>query len=416
MVFPDLNSYEISEQKHKPPVPIRILSFVIDYFIFAPTIGFLIAVFLSSGVGIYYNFPRSPEAQTMFGYLALAYIIVSTFFQALFMTFNHATPGQYFLKLRVEFKNEQYPLFLQAWARQLGFVVSFLFLGIPFLKALADEDGQCFYEKMTESRVVSKWPIDQHSYFSKAIEIDRKFWSASLATISSFLIVLGLVMFWKNYQFVLTSPDTYAKMKSKKRSCSEFVHLDSTDRLRYAIAMNLVGTVTDACLDQEADFVLWRNFTDDRALAYFAKFVSSTNEKQEGRYLEQACADEPESEGCYWATTFVKNNFAEIRNNPELSKTILGKVLLYEFASKGNTKKRIQAFNDLKEYAEYKSVKKYLLLENLNDLGKDQEGVVKAEIKADDRDSKDRRPANFEPLAKPNLLDAGEIKSLIEDL
>jgi uncharacterized RDD family membrane protein YckC len=413
MVFPDLNSFEISEQKHKPLVPIRILSFVIDYFIFAPVISFLILVFFHSGVDVYRTFPKSAEAQAVFSYLVLGYVITSTFFQALFITFSGATPGQYFLKLRVEFKNKNYPLFLQAWVRQLGFVSSFVFLGIPFLKALADEDGQCFYEKMTESQVISKWPMAKDSYFGKAIEIDRKFWSASVATISSFLIVLGLVMFWKNYQFVLTSPDTYAKMKSKKKSCTEFVHLDSTDRLRYAIAMNLVGTVSDSCLDQEADFVLWRNFTDDRALAYFAKFVTSNNSDLEGRYLKQACDEQAVSEGCYWATTFAKNNFSDIRNNPEMSKTLLGKVLLYEFSSKGNTKKRIQAFNDLKEYAQYKSVKKYLLLENLNDLSKDQEALAsKTELK----DPNSRRPANFEALKKTPLLGNDEIKLLIEDL
>lgn len=412
MVFPDLNSFEISEQKHKPLVPIRILSFVLDYFIFAPVISFLILVFFHSGVDIYRSFPKSAEAQSVFGYLVLGYVILSTFFQALFMSFIGATPGQYFLKLKVEFKNKQYPIFLQAWTRQLGFVISFLFLGIPFLKALADENGQCFYEKMTESQLVSRWPIDRNSYFFKAIDVDRKFWSASLATISSFLIMLGLVMLWKNYQFVLTSPDTYAKIKDKKKSCTEFVHLDSTDRLRYAIAMNLVGTVSDACLDQEADFVLWRNFTDDRALAYFAKFVSSSNERLERKYLQQACTEDKASEGCYWAATFTENNFAAIRNNPEMARTILGKVLLYEFASKGDTKKRLQDFNELKKYVNFKSVKKYLLLENLN-FNNDQESpLVKTEL----QDPKSRRPANFETLKKELLLDNDEIKTLIEDL
>ncbi|AZZ36233.1 hypothetical protein CIK05_05310 [Bdellovibrio sp. qaytius] len=413
MVFPDLNSFELSSQKHKPLVPIRILSFVIDYFIFAPVISFLVLVFFHSGVDIYQSFPKSAEAQSVFGYLVLGYIILSTFFQALFISFMGATPGQYFLKLRVEFKNKQYPLFLQAWVRQLGFVISFVFLGLPFLKALADENGQCFYEKMTESQLVSSWPIDQDSYFYKAIDLDRKFWSASIATISTFLIALGLVMFWKNYQFVLTSPDSYAKMKNKKKSCTEFVHLESTDRLRYAIAMNLVGTVTDACLDQEADFVLWRNFTDDRALAYFAKFVSSNNDRLEGKYLKQACAEDEESEGCYWASVFVENKFASIRNNSEMSRTLLGKVLLYEFATKGNTKKRTQAFNDLKEYVEFKSVKKYLLLENLNDATKEQDVLAS---KTSLEDPKSRKPASFEPVKKESLLDSDEIKTLIEDL
>lgn len=413
MVFPDLNFYETQEQKHKPLVPIRILSCVIDYFIFAPVISFLVLVFFHSGVDIYRSFPKSAEAQAIFSYLVLGYVIVSTFFQALFITFSGATPGQYFLKLRVEFKNKNYPLFLQAWVRQLGFASSFIFLGIPFLKALADEEGQCFYEKMTESKVISKWPMSKNSYFGKAIEVDRRFWSASVATISSFLIGLGLVMFWKNYQIVLTSPDTYAKMKNKKKSCTEFVHLDSTDRLRFAIAMNLVGTVSDSCLNQEADFVLWRNFTDDKALAYFAKFVSSNNRDLEGRYLKQACEEKLESEGCYWATTFKQNSFSGLRTNREISKTFLGKVLIYEFASQGDTNKRLQAFNDLKEYTEFKSVKKYLLLESLNVISKDQEVLAsKTELK----DPLSRRPANINQLKKAPLLDNDEIKMLIEGL
>jgi uncharacterized RDD family membrane protein YckC len=360
MVFPDLNQSNFSQTQHKPLAPIRILSVIIDYFIFAPVISFLMLVLFHNGVDVYRTFPKSSEAQSVFGYLVLGFVITATFFQALFIAFSGATPGQYFLKLRVEFSNKNYPIFLQAWARQFGFVVSFCFLGIPFLKALADENGQCFYEKMTESRVISKWPIDSHSYFYKTIEIDRKFWSASLATLSSFIIALGLVMFWKNYQYVLTSPETYAKFKSMKRSCSEFVHLDSTDRLRYSIAMNLVGTLSDACLDQEADFVLWRNFTDDRALAYFAKFVSAQNERLEGKYLKQACAEDQKSEGCYWATTFKKNSFTEIKNNADMASTFLGKVLIYEFVKSDSS-----GFEDLKEYTEYKSVKKYLLLESL---------------------------------------------------
>lgn len=400
MVFPDLNHIEHrTNPKYKALAPIRVLSFVIDYFIFAPVISFLVLVFFHSGVDIYRAFPSSSEAQSVFGTLAVAFLVLGTFFQTLFISFIGATPGQYFLKLKIEFKNTQYPIFLQAWARQLGFVISMIFLGIPFLRVLADENGQCFYEKMTESRVVSMWPIDKNSYFYRTIDLDRKFWSASMATVSTFLIFLGLVMFWKNYQYILTAPETYAKVKAKKKSCTEFVHMDSTERLRFAIAMNLVGTLSDTCLDQEADFVLWRNFTDDRSLAYFAKFVSTTQDHLEAKYLKQACTEDQDTEGCYWAQTFVKNNYAAIKDNHEMASTVLGKVLIYEFMSDTLAKKKT-AFNELKSYDEFKSVKKYLLFEELGGTN----------------GSTGRRPASAESLDPEKLLNDEEIKTLIEDL
>lgn len=232
MVYPDIN-YNLNSEKNQPdqaqyksPVPLRILAFIIDYFIFAPVISFMVLVFFQTGIDLYKTFPKSIEAQAMFGHLVIAYLFLVTFFQALFITFVGATPGLYFLKQKIYFSNKDYPLFLQAWARQIGFTFSFLLLGLPFLKALADKKGQCFYEKMTDSMILSNWLPDQSSYFSKALDVDRKFWSSALATITSFILFLGAIVFWQNYQFTLTSPETYTKLVSKKKTCTEFSKLE----------------------------------------------------------------------------------------------------------------------------------------------------------------------------------------------
>lgn len=412
MVFPDLNEIKYSTNKFKPSVPIRGLSVIIDYFIFAPVISFVLLVLFRNGLDIYKSFPSSAEAGSIFGILIIGFVVVATFFQALFITFLGATPGQHFLKLKIEFnitsRNENYPIFLQAWTRQIGFVASFMLLGIPFLKVLADENGQCFYEKMTDSQVVSMYPAPI-TLASQSFEIDRKFWSASLAALNAFLIFFAAVVFWKNYQNVLTSPSSYAKLKNKKKTCMEFISLNPTDRLRFAIAMNLVGTASDVCLDQEADFVLWRNFTDDQSLAYFAKFVSTKSEELESNYLKEACVDSQKSEGCYWAQIFINNDFKSISKNEEMNETILGQVLKYEAANKEDFKMRADLLGEMKKHSEFKSIKKYLVLENFEFLNQDTESSVKKRMPSS------TGKTNTEKTQK-SLLSPQEIKEMIDDL
>lgn len=367
MVYPDLNEIKYSKKNFKPSVPIRILSSVIDYFIFTPVVSFFVIVFFKEGVDLYRDFPQSVDGQFAIALVGFFFLIATTLLQALFIVFHSGTPGQFFLKLEIEFKNKNYPVFLQAWVRQIGFTFSFLMLGVPFLRILSDQNGQGFYEKMTDSEVRSKWPIDQKSYFHpKSIEIDRKFWSASLATLNVFFIALFALVLIKNYNTVLTSPVAYAtwKARSKFKECQEFQKLNASERLRYMIAMNLVGTYSDKCLNQEADFVLWKNFTDDKSLAYFAKFITSQKNDFEKKYLKQAC-EIKKSEGCYWAQVFENSNFQNLLTHSNYGDNILARVLTYEMNPELAETQKADLLTQIKTEASFKSVRKYLILESL---------------------------------------------------
>jgi len=371
MIIPELNSvsYQSTKQLYKPTVLSRLLAFVIDYFIFAPVISFSILMFFRSGFDLYKTFPQSEESQVIFFYLFFGFLILSTFLQAIFITLWGATPGQYALKLRIEFANKDTPLFFQAWFRQLGFACSFLAFGLPLFKTFIDEHGRCFYDKMTDARVVSVVPNEQrHSLQQKHYEQDRKFWLTSMTTLSLFFVVLFAIVFWRGYQNILTSPLAYKKMLNRsKKACQDFADLESTDRLRYKIAMNLVGTVSDECLNQEADFVLWRNFTQDQSLAYFAKFIAaSDNSSLDIEYLKESCKTDQGSEGCYWSQVFINRTFNQIDENPEYARSVLGQIISYEMNTDLDQQAKSKIIKNLYAQNKSKSIQKFVILESLS--------------------------------------------------
>ena len=371
MIIPDINtvSNQSTKQFYKPVVLSRLLSFVIDYFIFAPVISFSILMFFRQGFDLYKTFPQSEESQIIFFYLFFGFLILTTFLQAIFITVWGATPGQYALKLRINFENQDSPLFFQAWLRQLGFAVSFLAFGLPLLKVFIDVHGRCFYDKMTDARVVSLVPNLGRNYLQqKHFEQDRKFWSTSLTTLSLFFAILFAIVFWRGYQNILTSPLAYKKMFNRsKKTCQEFADLESTDRLRYKIAMNLVGTLSDECLNQEADFVLWRNFTEDKSLAYFAKFIAAPdNSGLDVDYLKESCKTDQNSEGCYWSQVFINRTFNQIDENPEYARSVLGQIVSYEMNTELDQKAKNKIIKKIYAQNKSKSIQKFVILESLS--------------------------------------------------
>lgn len=400
MIIPDINavSYQSTKPFYKPTILSRLLSFVIDYFIFAPVISFTVLMFFRQGFDLYKTFPQSDESQVMFFYLLFGFLMLTTFLQSVFITLWGATPGQYALKLRTIFDNKDTPLFFQAWFRQLGFAASFFAFGLPLLKVFIDEQGRCFYDKMTDAKVVSLVPVDHRDYLhAKHFENDKKFWSTSLTTLSLFFVVLFSIVFWRGYQNILTSPLAYKKMLNRsKKSCQEFADLESTDRLRYKIAMNLVGTISDDCLNQEADFVLWRNFTEDQSLAYFAKFIAAPdNSSFDVEYLKESCKRDEKSEGCYWSQVFINRKFNEIDENPDYAQSILGQVVAYEMNSNLDQKAKTAIIKKIYAQNKSKSVQKFVIIESLN------HNVIKSRQPASDSQSSN---------------DADTLKEMIKDL
>lgn len=69
MVIPDLNHLsKPCEIEKTATVLSRVLSFIIDYFIFTPVISFTIFILFRNGIELYKKFPSSDEAENLFFY------------------------------------------------------------------------------------------------------------------------------------------------------------------------------------------------------------------------------------------------------------------------------------------------------------------------------------------------------------
>ncbi len=407
MVFPDLNSENsIRNPKYQVQILHRLLSVVIDYLVFVPVVSFLLFIVFKDGLYIYKSFPNSSEAKNFFVMFILAFVFVVSFLQALFIRFNSATPGQYFMKIKIDFDNKDEFLFFRAWSRQLGFVISFFFLGLPFLRILTDLNRQSFYEKMTGTQLISRIPLSEKLMWK--IESDRKYWSSSLTALYFCILLLGGFVFMDRYNHLITSPLSYAKFKNNSDLCNDFMDKGSNQRLKSLIAMNLVGTIDDECLNEEADFILWRNMTEDKSLAYFAKYITSEYKDYEKEYLDQACTENKKSEGCFWSKIFQKPTLDDIDLPDRHEQSLLGLIVLYKFSDD-----KEKTFEKIKKYSDEPSVKKFIVKETIVQLSTQLE-------------NKSRKPASDKPSEPVQFkeLDDHEVKNnpyedileMVEDL
>jgi len=131
--------------------------------------------------------------------------------------------------------------------------------------------------------------------------------------------------------------------------------------------MNLVGTISDECLNQEADFVLWRNFTTDQSLAYFAKFIAASDKSDlEAKYLYEACRLSDSSEGCYWSQIFINREFNKIVSHSDYGQSVLGQVLSYEMNTDLNSHEKSKIIKKVQLQSKEKSIQKFVIIESLN--------------------------------------------------
>ena len=390
MVYPDINSENSSRNpQYQVQILHRALSVVIDYLIFVPVVSFLLFILFKDGLYIYKSFPNSSEAKNFFVMFIVAFVFSISFLQALFIKFNSATPGQHFMKIKVDFENKSEFIFFRAWSRQLGFVISFFFCGLPFLRILTDIKRQSFYEKMTSSQLVSHVQMPQKSIW--AIESERKYWSSSLTALYVCLIVLSGLVFMNRYNYLITSPLSYAKFKNNSDQCNDFLDKSSNQRLKSLIAMNLVGTIDDECLNEEADFILWRNMTEDKSLAYFAKYITSEYKDYEKEYLVQACAENKKSEGCFWSQIFQKPNLEDIELPDRHEQSLLGLIVLYKF-----TDNKEENFEKIKKYSDEPSVRKFIVKETIVSLHNKIEKYKLETQLVKKIENQSRSPANIE--------------------
>lgn len=381
MVYPDISKdffeKNKNEQQNEASVLQRMLSVLLDYFILSPIVSFIVVSFFSDGVRLYKQFPSATESQLLLFQMALAFIFFTTLIQAVFMTLVAATPGQIFTKLYVRFDTDVLQdsswiqLLFLSWIRQLGFVVSLFCFGLPWISILYHKKRRAFYERMTETSVLTT--VNHPLSLLKWGEGERKYIAVFVNTFLLFSTGLVVLGFGQIYQKTLTSNLTYDKLNKEDRFCKELDGVKQENRLSVATALNLVGVLSDRCLDLEADFILWRNFSDIsqsdlKASAYFAKYLTAENDQDEQSYLSKTCQQDSNSRACVYAQGFLNDDVNDFYASvSKYDSDILRDALKYELTLMlgQNPAKELAEFE---KYSTHKLVNKFIIQENLKSL------------------------------------------------
>ncbi len=365
MVYQDLSDKNQSfseEFKFKVSLLDRFFSFLIDYLLFSPFVSFLLFIFFKDEVRYWKQNPSAPEQMALTLLLGSCYILFFSFFQALFIRVWRATPGQYFLKIRIVFEQSEALLFWRAFCRQFGFWVSILCLGIPWLALMAHPQQKTFYDRIADCRVLSKKRTSDFIGF----ELEHRYWQSFMATLILFVGIIAVAVVAGQFREIENRTDSFKQQDKKEMFCAELKGVSSSARLDLAIAMNLVGQLSDDCLDRESDFVLWSQKKKDLGLAYYAKSLTEENIESENRYLEQACADNADNLGCKIAKAFQTANFETLYDEMKSQKSVLGATLVYELSGLlGHGQDTQWGFAKLAGFDSSKMVKKYILKEIL---------------------------------------------------
>ncbi len=361
----------------------RFFSFLIDYLVISPFVMFFLYIVFQNGFHFLRLNPVAPENALFQMLAAVCYVLVFALVQTCFVGLWKATPGQYFLKLRFETDQSTGVLQFRIFFRQVLVWGSFLFLGLPFLSMLTNKKRRTFYDQIADVSVVT---FKQGHVPKFSFETEHRYWQALLMTFSLFLAGLFAALVSAQYADIVNRVASFKEYQNHAFFCPQLEHVETSERLETAIALNLVDQLSDECLDREADFVLWRQKEKDMNLAYWAKSLTARDADKEKQYQQKVCqtastadARDTSSRACDFAQAFEQNKFAELI--PTLREdSLLSLILKYELtqivdADAGNEHDNTNLLGEIEKYRDIKPVRKYLITEMLNTMPRQSEGL-----------------------------------------
>lgn len=375
MVYKDISDLRpidfFKQETSQASVLDRCFSFLIDYLLLSPIVSFVLIVFFKTELSIWRSSEgfvnNKAELWPIIFLLSLSYVFLFSLIQTISIYLLQATPGQHFLKLKMIYEKEDSFSFFKLWTRQIFFWLSFLFCGFPFLSILSDQKQKTFYDRLAGVQVVSM-KKKQH-YFS--FETETIYWKSFASTVTVFLTILILGFGWFQHDKITHAAYSFNKKNKDQYFCQELKSVHLKDRLQTAIALNMVGQISDACVDKEADFALWSMHDEElKSLAYYGKSLTETDSDQEKKYLNQACEfQEKKYLGCVIAKSFLDNDLEKFYTDLNKNKypdNLLMNIVRYEIGlTLDKEENRKNNFKSIQKYDQVLAVKKYLLSEIL---------------------------------------------------
>lgn len=297
MVFPDS-----SDGKHTPPllgktpaVSDRILAFALDFAFVMPICQVLVAPLWRRIETLLYTSPRSVELMVA-GLTAFSIVFVFAIaYQTIFLHLLGATPGKFFLKLRViSIETGTKPNWGAAFTRSLTWCVELvLFFGAPFLEVLGQRHRRGAHDRLSETMVITLKTQSDAGPHPLEIKFVRQI--LVLLTAVTFMWVGTAVV--RLYEMGERGEFSQKELEADDYLC-ERVAKNSKNRTDEALALFLLGQVDEDCVERESDFALWTQSEELHSWAYLAQsFLNQSDRKISDEYLKEACK-EKEGEAC----------------------------------------------------------------------------------------------------------------------
>lgn len=355
MVIRDLSDDERRAQMPSRELPLafpgdRFLAAVFDFLIFSPVVSFCVAGFLKQIKTYLLLDPQSAEAGIVWVLFMLSAVGLAVFFQAIFLYFWQATPGQRFLKMKVV----SYPhpatalRFSQCLLRSAGWVGSVFVFGVPFLDILGHPLRRAFYERASDTLVVT----EKREHDDGPLVLESRFVGSWMRMFFLMVFASGLIYALQTYHLVQIGRFAAATEKQKNWMCSQVPEeVPFGDRADQAIAMFMMDQVTADCLDKEADFALWNASQGDQAWAYLAKGVATDDQELRKQYFAKVCESGKKSETCGIADYLTHEDDGAVLRRHGLASVTSRVLLLDKVLEQKNDVAAVVLIEDLRKQA-----------------------------------------------------------------
>ncbi len=315
MVFEDLfspqnerknNNSHPGSQLNQIASPVdRLAAFVGELPVFVPLLSVFLAPFRHDISVAQF---MGSQVQSSFAFLGMAFTGAATLiaYQTLCIYFFGATPGKFFVGLRVvSIHDGQKPSFVMSLLRSISIFLEFLLLGFPWLASLSHPQRRVLHDRLSDTYVKC---LDEKKAAVAPLFVERQLakniqapgWAILLLAITIGLnyfnverLALKVVKEFENNQQLCLAVSSAAK--------NWHSNIDpKASRIAIALALYEAQSIDENCLEKEAHFSLWRN--QDKDFGYLALALThSGDDKVFAEYIEKLCALNHDGEACKFA-------------------------------------------------------------------------------------------------------------------
>ena len=284
MVIEDIsNKRNKKSESHVPPHIDRLFATVIDLLILTPLIGLFTSGIVSDLKLQSLNAQSGSNGSLIFQYLFVSFSLF-VLYETLFNYFLRASPGHYFLYLRLVSDEGKDLSFLSLFFRSLFKFLSFVFIFIPFVEILLRPDRRTYYDRISFTRMITLKKINQNDDLS----IYFKVWLSQWVRV---FLLAGFTLVGLGFFFLTSIENQQPSEKHSVMTCSKKLEeylIDYFQDKRNIKDKECILRITNHQFDKE----------NETGLTYFARYALAENKNLRTDYLKKFCDIQKENVLC----------------------------------------------------------------------------------------------------------------------